>query len=58
LSAVVSEAITTWLRGRLVDSWLIDFQDENGAFEEDELRALAADAGVPYIEPPRRFSAA
>jgi predicted transcriptional regulator len=53
-SAVVAEALMSWLRGRLVDAWLADYQGERGAFEEEELRALAADAGVPYLPPGRR----
>ncbi len=52
-SSVVSEALGAWLRGRLVDSWLAEHQREHGAFDEDELRALAAEAGVPYLAPGR-----
>jgi hypothetical protein len=48
-SAVVAEALTGWLRARLVDAWLA----EHGAFDEDELQALAAAAGVPYLAPGR-----
>lgn len=52
-STVVSDALTAWLRGRLVDAWLAEHQAEHGEFDEDELRALAADAGVPYVGPGR-----
>lgn len=52
-SSVVAEALTGWMRGRLVDAWLADHQAAHGAFDEDELRALAADAGVPYVGPGR-----
>lgn len=52
-SAVVVEALTGWLRGRLVDAWLADYQAAHGAFDEDELRAVAASAGVPYVGPGR-----
>ena len=52
-SAVVCEALTAWMRGRLVDTWLAEYQATHGAFDEDELRALAADAGVPYVGPGR-----
>jgi len=52
-SAVVAEALTGWLRTRLVDVWLAEHQAEHGAFDEDELRALAVEVGVPYL-PPRR----
>ncbi len=52
-SAVVAEALTRWLRGRLVDAWLAEHQAEHGAFTEEELRELAAEAGVPYLAPGR-----
>ena len=57
-SAVVTEAITGWMRGRLVDAWLAEHQAAYGAFSEEELRALAADAGVPYIGPGREAGSA
>ena len=50
-SAVVQDALATWLRTRLVDAWLAEHQAAHGAFSEDELRALAAEAGVPYFPP-------
>ncbi len=50
-SAVVQDALATWLRTRLVDAWLAEHQAAHGAFSEDELRALAAEAGVPYLPP-------
>ncbi|MGB8960716.1 MAG: hypothetical protein WCC38_01990 [Pseudonocardiaceae bacterium] len=40
-SAMVSEALNGWLRARLVDAWLAEHQAEHGAFDEDEIRALA-----------------
>lgn len=52
-SAVVTEALTGWLRTRLVDAWLAEHQAEHGAFDEGELRALAIEAGVPYLPPGR-----
>lgn len=52
-SAVVAEALMGWVRGRLVDAWLADHQETRGAFDEEELRALARDAGVPYLPPGR-----
>lgn len=52
-SAVVAEALTGWMRGRLVDAWLADHQVTHGEFDEQELRALAEDAGVPYLPPGR-----
>lgn len=52
-SAVVSEALTGWLRGRLVDAWLAEHQAVHGVFDEAELRRLADEAGVPYLAPGR-----
>lgn len=52
-SAVVADALMGWVRGRLVDAWLADYQAVHGAFEEEELRALAQDAGIPYLPPGR-----
>lgn len=52
-SAVVAEALTGWLRARLVDAWLTEHQAEHGAFREEELQALAMEAGVPYLGPGR-----
>ncbi len=52
-SAVVAEALTGWLRARLVDAWLAEHQAEHGPFDEDELQVLAAEAGVPYLAPGR-----
>lgn len=50
-SAVVTEALETWVRGRLIDAWLVDYEAEHGAFDEAELREIAAEAGVAYIPP-------
>ncbi|MGQ0845270.1 MAG: hypothetical protein ACT4QF_14175 [Sporichthyaceae bacterium] len=52
-SAVVASALSEWMRAQLVDAWLAEHQDRCGAFDEDELRALAAEAGVPYVPPGR-----
>lgn len=48
-SSVVSDALAGWLRSRLVDAWLAEHQQNHGAFDEAELRALAEEAGVPYL---------
>lgn len=50
-SAVVSTALGAWARGQLIDAWLGEYQAEHGRFSEDELKALAKDAGVPYLPP-------
>ncbi|GAA5145194.1 hypothetical protein GCM10023321_02710 [Pseudonocardia eucalypti] len=52
-SSLVSEALVSWMRGRLVDTWLAEYQAEHGAFSEEELRALAEESGVPYLPPGR-----
>ena len=57
-SAVVNDAVSSWLRTRLVDVWLVEHQTEHGIFDEDELCALAAEAGVPYLPPRQRTSVA
>ena len=57
-SSLVGEALTAWLRGRLVDAWLADHQATHGEFSEDELRTVAADAGVPYLPPGRASQSA
>ena len=57
-SAAVSGALSAWIRGQLVDAWLADHQAEHGAFEADELRALAVEAGVPYVRAGRARSGA
>lgn len=48
-SSVVSDALAGWLRSRLIDAWLAEHQEAYGAFDDDELRALATEAGVPYL---------
>ncbi len=52
-SAVVSSALEAWMRGRLADVWLAQHQRQHGVFTEGELRALAEEAGVPYLPPSR-----
>ena len=52
-SAVVAQALAGWLSGRLVDAWLAEHQAKHGEFDEDELRELAAETGVPYLGPGR-----
>lgn len=57
-SAVVNDALASWLRSRLVDAWLAEHQAAHGAFDEDELRSLAAETGVPYLPPTTGRTAA
>ena len=56
-SSLVSGALTAWVRGRLVDEWLAEYQAERGVFDEDELRALAGRAGIAYLPPGRPATA-
>ncbi len=57
-SAVVSEALAGWVRGQLVDAWLAEHEATHGAFDEQELKALAQEAGVPYVPAGRGRAAA
>lgn len=57
-SAVVNDALASWLRSRLVDAWLIEHQATHGAFDENELRAIAAESGIPYLPPTTDRTAA
>jgi hypothetical protein len=50
-SSVVADALSAWLRGRLVDAWLAEHEVEFGPFDEAELQRLAAEAGVTYLPP-------
>jgi len=52
-SAVVTEALAAWVRGRLIDTWLLEYEAKHGVFSEAELRDIAAEAGVTYIPPTR-----
>lgn len=51
--STVAEALSRYVRGRLVDEWLREHQQELGAFDEIELRVVASEAGVPYLPPSR-----
>ncbi|MEZ5231776.1 MAG: hypothetical protein R2749_03580 [Acidimicrobiales bacterium] len=50
-SAIVRDPLVAWLRTRQVDTWLAEHQAVHGQFSEDELRAVAVEAGVPYLPP-------
>lgn len=50
-SSVVTDALAPHLRGRAIDVWLAGYAAEHGAFSEDELVRIAADAGIPYVPP-------
>lgn len=57
VSALVNRALEAFTRGRLLDAWLREYEARRGAFDEEELRALAEESGIPYI-PPSSTSAA
>ena len=57
-STVVNDALASWLRSRLVDAWLTEHQIAFGRFDEEELRSLAAETGVPYLPPTAGRTAA
>ncbi len=56
-STIVNDALSAWLRGRLMDEWLSEYQSVHGAFDEKDLQALAAETGLPYLPPNHRSSA-
>jgi predicted transcriptional regulator len=51
-SAVVTSALEDWMRGKLLDEWLREFEAEFGPISEDELEAFAQKSGMRYL-PPR-----
>jgi hypothetical protein len=51
-SAVVTSALEDWMRGRLLDKWLEEFEEEFGLITEDELKEFARKSGMRYL-PPR-----
>ena len=55
---MVNDALASWLRSRLVDAWLTEHQIAFGRFDEEELRSLAAETGVPYLPPTAGRTAA
>ncbi len=50
-STIVSQALTSHLRGLAIDEWLQNYQRRQGVFTEAELLQYAHDAGVPYLPP-------
>jgi predicted transcriptional regulator len=51
-SAVVTSALEDWMRGKLLDQWLEEFEAEFGPITEEELQAFARRSGMRYL-PPR-----
>jgi hypothetical protein len=49
---VVTSALEDWMRGKLLDKWLEDFEQEFGSITEDELKEFARKSGMRYL-PPR-----
>ena len=50
-SSVVTSALEDWMRGRLLDEWIRDYEAEFGPFTEDELQEIAGRTGMPYLPP-------
>jgi predicted transcriptional regulator len=48
-SGVVTDALLTVVRRRVIAELLADYEAEHGAFTEDELRHAAEEMGLPYI---------
>ena len=57
-SAVVSEALVTFVRGRMIDAWVAEHEERHGVITEAELVALAEETGIPYLAPRQNQSAA
>jgi predicted DNA-binding protein len=55
-SAFVSSAVEDHLRGLLVDEWLAEQAAERGGWDEEELKALAEETGIPYLPPGRPWT--
>jgi hypothetical protein len=51
LSAVLSEALGQWVRWRLWDEYLVDWQSKYGTFDEEQLKNVAREHGMPYVPP-------
>jgi predicted transcriptional regulator len=57
-SALVSDALVAFVRGRMVDAWIAEYESAYGEISEDELIALSAETGIPYVSPQQSKSAA
>lgn len=53
-SALVTSAVEDMIRGRLLDEWLEEMAAERGGWDEESLKALAAETGLPYTPPEGR----
>ena len=51
LSVVLSEALGQWVRWRALDQLLREWRAEDGPFDEEKIRALAEERGMPYVPP-------
>ncbi|MGF1647590.1 MAG: YlcI/YnfO family protein [Kineosporiaceae bacterium] len=52
-SAFISSAVEDHIRGLLLDEWLAEQAAERGGWDEEELKALAEETGIPYLPPGR-----
>lgn len=55
-SAFMTSAVEDWVRGRLLDEWLAEQAAEFGGWDEDEMKRLAAEAGIAYLPPGRPWT--
>lgn len=51
LSAVLSEALGQWVRWMAMDEFLREWRAEGGQFDEERLRSVAEQHGMPYVPP-------
>jgi predicted DNA-binding protein len=55
-SAFISSAVEDHIRGLLLDEWLAEQAAERGGWDEEELKKLAEETGIPYLPPGRPWS--
>ncbi len=53
-SSVVTSALEDWMRGKLLDEWLREQEEEFGPISENELKAFAERSGMRYLPPADR----
>ncbi len=58
LSAVVSEALASYLRTQALQEWVAEYEAEFGVITEEELIEYSRKTGVPYSAPQRGANAA
>jgi hypothetical protein len=51
MSVVLAEALGQWVRWRAFDELLREWRAEDGPYDEDKLKAVAEEHGMPYVPP-------